>query len=110
MPACRLNISAATWPVEPTPGLFARRPAGGSVTLVLQQSMQWVAEQYPVEATESLPDGSVRVRLVVAEWPWLDRLVLRLGPGVQIEEAPTGWAGPAQAAARVLARYSTTDS
>ena len=91
--------------VPPTPGLFARRPPGGTVTLVLEPSMQWVAEQYPVEATEVQPDGSVRVRLVVAEWPWLDRLVLRLGAGARIEASPSGWPGRADAAARVLARY-----
>ena len=92
-------------PVPPTPGLFARRPAGGMVTLVLDPSMQWVAEQYPVDATEPLNGGGVRVRLVVAEWPWLDRLVLRLGPGARIDDAPSGWPGRAAVAERVLDRY-----
>ena len=92
-------------PVPPTPGLFARRPAGGMVTLVLDPSMQWVAEQYPVDATEPVDGGGVRVRLVVAEWPWLDRLVLRLGAGARIDEAPAGWPGRAAAAERVLDRY-----
>ena len=92
-------------PVPPTPGLFARRPAGGMVTLVLDPSMQWVAEQYPVDATEALNGGGVRVRLVVAEWPWLDRLVLRLGPGARIDDAPSGWPGRAAVAERVLDRY-----
>ena len=92
-------------PVPPTLGLFARRPAGGMVTLVLDPSMQWVAEQYPVDATEALNGGGVRVRLVVAEWPWLDRLVLRLGPGARIDDAPSGWPGRAAVAERVLDRY-----
>ena len=91
--------------VPPTPGLFARRPAGGMVTLVLDASMQWVAEQYPVDATEPVVGGGVRVRLVVAEWPWLDRLVLRLGPGARIDDAPAGWPGRVAAAERVLDRY-----
>jgi proteasome accessory factor C len=92
--------------VSPAPGLFARRPGGGSVTLVLEPSMQWVAEQYPVEATDVGADGRVRVRLAVAEWAWLDRLVLRLGAGAQIEDPPPGWPGRADAAVRVLSRYA----
>ena len=56
-----------------------------------------------------LPAGWRRVRLPVSAGPWLERLVLRLGP------APSGWSRPNlrwrstwvdRAAARVLARYT----
>lgn len=104
--ARRLTGIADTGPTVPeTPGLFARRPVGGSVTLVLGAPAFWMLDQYPMENVEELPDGRRRARFAVSEWAWLDRLVLRLGRDAIVESAPPEWPGRQAAARRVLARY-----
>jgi proteasome accessory factor C len=64
-------------------------------------------DQYPVESVEERPGGHLRVTLAVAAVPWLERLLVRLGPDVSIVEAPgpLNDAGTA-AARRILERYS----
>jgi proteasome accessory factor C len=75
------------------------------VTLLLPASAAWVAETYPVHAAEAEPDGRLRVRLAVASERWLERLLLRAGPGAEVV-APAAWADRGrEAAARLLARY-----
>jgi proteasome accessory factor C len=98
--------STATGPaVAPSTDLFVRKPETGTVVLDLRPSSRWVAEQYPVEERVERPDGVLRVRLAIAEWAWLDRLVLRLGADATVVDAPPSWPGGGAAAARVLARY-----
>jgi proteasome accessory factor C len=92
---------------NPIEGVFS--PAGDEprVELDLVADAAWVVEQYPVEQVTDLPDGGLRVSLVVTARPWLERLLLRLGPAAVVVDAPDGLrrAGP-EAAARVLARYA----
>ena len=57
--------------------------------------------------SRSASDGGLRVTLAIAARPWLERLLLRLGPDATVVDAPDGAgrdAGPA-AARRVLDRY-----
>ena len=76
-----------------------------TVTLLLPPSAAWVAETYPVHEVSSEPDGRLRVRLGVASERWLERVLLRAGPGAEVLE-PATWAGlGASAARRLLARY-----
>ena len=75
------------------------------VVLELDESAQWVVEQYPVEGVEALGEGRLRVRLAVSERAWLERLLLRLGPRAQVVEGDAE-AGRG-AACRVLGRYVT---
>lgn len=75
------------------------------VVLELDESAQWVVEQYPVESVEALGEGRLRVRLAVSERAWLERLLLRLGPRARVVE---GEADVGRGAAcRVLGRYVT---
>lgn len=65
----------------------------------------WMTERYPVITTE--PDGTAHlvVELPVLSRRWLERLLLRLGPGAEVLE-PDEWRDVGRAAAeRVLARY-----
>jgi proteasome accessory factor C len=76
------------------------------VDLELAPGAGWVLEQYPNEGIGAAADGWTRVTLAVAGTPWLERLLLRLGPLARL----AGPAGPGDgvapaAAARVLARY-----
>jgi proteasome accessory factor C len=87
----------------PAPEVFSARPDDPRIVLELEPQARWVAEQYPVEAVEELGGGRLRVTMVVSERPWLERLLLRLGP---LGQAVSGADGAASAAVqRVLARY-----
>ena len=70
-------------------GLFQPSPDDLLVTVRLDRAARWVAEYYPVESAEELPDGGLRVRLRTGDRQWLVRLLLRLGGTGQVEE-PAG--------------------
>lgn len=74
------------------------------VELALAPEARWVAERYPMEHVEERGDGTLLVRLRISERPWLERLLLRLGPAAVVQAGAEGVA--AAAAARVLRRYS----
>jgi len=63
-------------------------------------------EQYPVDQVDTTPDH-IDVRIAVATTPWIERLLLRLGPDAEILEidAPLPADLRPSAAARVLERY-----
>ena len=78
------------------------------VVLDLEPSARWVAEVHPTEAVEDLGDGRLRVTLSVSARPWLERLLLTLGPLATLVHVDDRLGGPetARAAARrILARY-----
>lgn len=91
-------------PASP-PEIGVYRPGADDprVVLELAPSARWVVEQYPVEATEELGDGRLRVTLAASEQAWLERLLLRLGPAAVVVEGADGVA--ASAAERILERY-----
>jgi proteasome accessory factor C len=105
------RISSATLlqsqfrPPATAPELAAYRPDPGDprVTLDLEPSARWVAEQYPVEKVEELDGGRLRVTLVASQPAWLERLLLRLGLRATVVEGDGGVG--ARAARRLLARY-----
>lgn len=57
------------------------------VTLALARDDAWVAEQYPVDSIDDRGD-ELRVTLAVSARPWLERLLLRLGPGARVIDGP----------------------
>lgn len=66
---------------------------------------RWVAEYYPHDSAEELPDGGLRITLRTPDPASLRRLALRLGRDGRIT-APAGLADSARAAARdALAAY-----
>ena len=83
-------------PSEPPPG--AGRARAGRVfqpdeddpvaALALQPAGRWVADYYPIEASEEIGDGRLRVRLRYTDEGWLSRLVLRLGGTAEVEDPP----------------------
>lgn len=107
------RISAATLlgtsfvPPASPPELSAYRAGSGDrrVTLDLERSARWVADQYPVEQVEELEGdgGRLRVTLAASQPAWLERLLLRLGPSATVVGGDGGTA--AYAARRLLARY-----
>lgn len=85
---------------------FAAAGTDPRVTLELDPTARWVVETYPVEAVDVEPDGRLRVTMAIASVPFLESLLVRLGPLAKVLDAPPGLAGAGAAAARrTLARY-----
>jgi proteasome accessory factor C len=86
--------------------LFRADDADPRVTIELPPGAGWVREAYPVEAAEVRPDGSSVVTLAVSAAPWLERLLIGLGPEARVVAGPDDLVeGARRTAARILARY-----
>ncbi len=68
----------------PDTSLFDGDPALPSVTLRVAPSASWLFEYYPMREVRELPDGSFEAAMTYASDDWLTRLVLGLGPAVQV--------------------------
>ncbi len=109
----RIEALAATGRTMPTEE-YVPAPAGFFVdadvpraVLRLAASARWITEEYPVDGVVELADrpGWVEVRLPVASERWLSRLLIRLGPSVELVEPAPAAASAAQLAGRILAGY-----
>lgn len=95
------------------PSSFHPNQDDPQVTLRLEPAARWVAEAYPCEVLDGAKttDGPMTVKLVITALPWLERLLLRLGPDAEIID-DGGLVGAStlrsDAAARVLARYQAS--
>lgn len=95
--------------IERTVGVGDDAP---TVVLDLGPGARWVADAHPVLDAQVLDDDRLRVTLAVTGQRWLERLLLRLGPDVEVVEIDPALGDPslgAAAAARVLARYAAPD-
>jgi proteasome accessory factor C len=91
---------------ERSSDVFQADDADPRVVLDLPASAAWVAEAHPVEQVDHRRDGRLRVTLAVAAVPWLERLLLSLGPDARVAEGAPGLADAgARAAERILGRY-----
>lgn len=76
------------------------------ITLRLAPAARWVAETYPVESVTDDGGGALLVTLAVTAEPWLERLLLSLGPDAEVVESPPDLRDAGRRAAeRILARY-----
>jgi proteasome accessory factor C len=66
----------------------------------------WVVEQYPVDDVRQLDDGRLEVTLPVASERWLSRLLIRLGPYVEVVSPERAAADAAALARTILVGYS----
>jgi len=69
-------------------GLFAPSPEDLLVTVEVDPQARWVAEYYPIEQVEELPEGRLRLRLRTASPDWVPRLALRLGGAMTVLDPP----------------------
>ena len=79
-----------------------------TVTLRLQPEAAWVVDTYPATVVETTDGFPSVVTMVVTAKPWLERLLVRLGPQAEVigAEGIDGAEGlGARAAARILERY-----
>ncbi|MGH3635415.1 helix-turn-helix transcriptional regulator [Mycobacterium sp.] len=68
----------------PDTSLFDADPALPSATLRLAPSASWMSEYYPIRLLRELPDGYTEAAMTYASDEWMTRLVLGLGPAVQV--------------------------
>lgn len=83
--------------------VYDPQPDDPLVVLDLAPAARWIAEQYPNEDVSEGPGGTLRVTLRAGQSAWLERVLLKAGPDVEVVQGPPGLA-PA-AAERILARY-----
>jgi proteasome accessory factor C len=77
------------------------------IRIRLSPAASWVVEQYPTESVTTTDDGRIEVVMAVTAVPWLERLLLRLGPDAEVVsvDEPLDAGLASVAAARILARY-----
>ncbi len=122
----RAAATGATFAKVPTPvsaaDWFADAEDLPRATLRLDATARWVAERYPVESIEIAANGSGRpgdgrgsggdvviVTMAVTSERWLERVLLRAGPGANVIEPPEWRDLGERAAAGVLDRYRSTN-
>lgn len=87
-------------------GVFVPDEDDPRVVLRLAPAARWVAEAHPVEDQVEETDGGLRVTLAIAAEAWFERLLVSLGPDVEVLDAPDDLRDAGRrAAARILARY-----
>lgn len=89
-------------PAPPQP--WSGGAAGEEVVLELAPGAAWAVEEYPVVSVRAGKQGWRKVTLRVGGRPWLERLLLRLGPNGRVVKGDPDTAR--QAAARILRRYA----
>lgn len=90
---------------NPSARVYQARPDDPRVTIELPPRASWVAESTPSESVVELDDGRQRVTLAVSEPPWLERILLQVGPEATVLDPPDWRDLGARTAAKVLARY-----
>lgn len=103
-----LDTPADPPPVEPrdlSAGLVQPSPADPQVEIEVGPGGRWVAEYYPHESAEELPDGGLRITLRTSDPATLRRLALRLGRDGRIVSPPELAEAARDAARAALAAY-----
>lgn len=100
-----VEVPTAAAPVDDGGLVYRPSPDDLRVRLRLGPSATWVAESIPIESRKDLRGGKVEVVLAVSGAAFLERLVLALGPDVEILGPDEARAMVQLAARRVLARY-----
>lgn len=91
-------------PTMRTDVAFDPLPDITTVRIEVQAGQRWALDRYPVRDVEERPDGAARFTLEVSGDPWLERLLLRLGPTARVIE-PAGSITGREAAARLRQLY-----
>ncbi|TCP50896.1 proteasome accessory factor C [Tamaricihabitans halophyticus] len=75
-------------PTDVSAGVFQPGAHSAAVELRLRPEARWMAEYYPMEETEELADGLLRVRMRYSDESWIVRLLLGQGGDVLIDGPP----------------------
>lgn len=87
--------------------LYVAGPEDVEVTLrVSGGAGVWLSEYLPVESTKDLPKGRRELVFRTSAFPWLEKLLLRFGPDVEVVDPPELADRLRSAAERILALYT----
>jgi proteasome accessory factor C len=78
------DVPAGAEHVDVDQGLFRPSPQDVHVVFELAPAGRWVAEYYPCEQVEELPDGRMRIQLRTPDTQLVRRLALRLGEDARL--------------------------
>lgn len=92
------------------PPRYEPGPDDTEVELVLEPSTRWVADEIRTDRVEDAEDGSRRIVFHTDALPWVVRLLLAAGPGVEVVRPGHLETLVRRAAADALERYSDTDA
>ncbi len=84
---------------------FSREPGASIVTMVVPSRARWVVESLPLAEHEELDADRVRVTLPVVNLAWFKRMLLSIGPGIEIESPPELISMAATASMEILELY-----
>lgn len=82
------DVPASAEHVDVDRGLFRPSPHDVHVVFELAAAGRWVAEYYPTERIEELPDGRLRIELRTPDTQLVRRLALRLGEDGRLVSPP----------------------
>jgi proteasome accessory factor C len=98
-------------PDEPSsaPGGFFVDADVPRAVIRLAPAAQWVVERYPMDEVHPIdnPPGWIEARLPVASERWLSRLLIRLGPDLELVEPASARMDASLLARRILELYKT---
>ena len=96
---------AAPQPGEPGFAVFVPGPDNRRVRLSLDPASTWLVESIPSAGPPQATVDGVEVEVFVGGTAWLERLLLRLGPGARVVDPPEDRSLARDAARRILRRY-----
>jgi proteasome accessory factor C len=89
---------------------FVPDPDSATVRLSLDAADSWLVESIPAtQPPTEAADGRVEYEFFVGGDAWLERLLLRLGPGARVVSPPEYQATRSEAARRILQRYQSSE-
>ena len=84
---------------------FVRGPDSRTVRLSVDPELAWLLDAVPTAGRPTPVGSRLEVELVVGGDAWLERVLLRLGPGAVVLDPPEDANLASEAAARILKRY-----
>lgn len=100
-------IARRVAPQRTHPDAFIPGPGVRTVTLRLAPGARWVEDTIPVRSARDGPEGTRDVALSVGGLPWLESLLLQLGPDARVIAPDDLRLLGSRAAARLLTYYGT---
>ncbi|MBA2558402.1 MAG: WYL domain-containing protein, partial [Propionibacteriales bacterium] len=112
MTAAEVSQEAASPPsgagrTDLSKGVFKPSTDNPLAVVELDPSARWMADYYPIEDSDELPDARLRITLRVRDTEWLVRLILRVGGGATVVEPADIAEAVRERARQALANYSS---
>lgn len=90
----------------PPPLVYVPAPDDAQVTIRLPEALAvWLCEYHPVEQDRELDGGWRELTFRTGAFPWLEKLLLRFGPDIEVVEPPELAERLRHSARRILSQY-----